>query len=94
MRKEALKCYPHEEHQIITQIQRENANVSIVTQNIDGMDQRADSDYLVELHGSLWKLRCEVDGKIFEDLKQGKYQSQNVIAVLGFVLTLFGFKIC
>ena len=75
-RKEALKCSPHEGHQIITRVQQENSNVSIVTQNIDGMHQRAGTDPVIELHGSAWRLRCEAEGKIFVDLNRGKYQSR------------------
>ena len=36
--------------------------VMIVTQNIDGMHQRAGSRAVIELHGSLWRLRCAVHG--------------------------------
>lgn len=30
-----------------------------MTQNIDGLHQRAGSDDVLELHGSLWRLRCD-----------------------------------
>lgn len=32
--------------------------LTLVTQNIDGLHQRAGSDEVLELHGSLWRLRC------------------------------------
>ena len=32
--------------------------VSILTQNIDGLHQQAGSQNVVELHGSIWKVRC------------------------------------
>ena len=73
---EALICEPHSGHEIITQVQKEKPATVIVTQNIDGMHQRAGSAHVIEIHGSAWRLRCEAEGKIFEDLNDGKYQSR------------------
>ena len=73
---EALKCIPHSGHEIITQIQDNKPNTVIITQNIDGMHQRAGTDHVVELHGSLWRLRCETEGKIIDDLDRGHYTSR------------------
>lgn len=73
---EALKCNPHIGHDIIAKVQQEKPNTTIVTQNIDGMHQRAETSHVIELHGSAWRLRCEAEGKVFEDLEYGKYQSR------------------
>ena len=70
---EALKCNPHKGHEIITQLQSRHTNIHIVTQNIDGMHQRSDSRNVIELHGSIWRMRCDIDGLVIEDLAQGKY---------------------
>ena len=35
----------------------------IITQNTDGMHQRAGSQAVLELHGSLWRLRCAKHGR-------------------------------
>jgi NAD-dependent deacetylase len=35
--------------------------VSLVTQNIDGLLDVADSPEVIEMHGSLWRLKCERD---------------------------------
>ena len=70
---EALKCNPHQGHDIITQLQNRHTNIHIVTQNIDGMHQRSDSKNVIELHGSIWRMRCDIDGLVIEDLAQGKY---------------------
>ena len=64
---EALKCNPHKGHEIITHLQNRHSNIHIVTQNIDGMHQRANSKNVIELHGSIWKMRCESEGLIIED---------------------------
>jgi NAD-dependent deacetylase len=67
-RSAVLECQPNSGHAIISQLQTHHKNTWIVTQNIDGMHQRAGSNNIVELHGSLWHLRCPEHG-IHEDLE-------------------------
>ena len=50
-------CNPNLAHEIIAQVQREKPNTAIITQNIDGLHQRAGAANVVELHGSLWRVR-------------------------------------
>ena len=40
------------------------APVTILTQNIDGLHQQAGSLSVVELHGSIWKVRCTGCGQV------------------------------
>lgn len=61
-RSSVLKCRPHAGHEVITRIQRQHPDTWIVTQNIDGMHQRAGADNVLELHGSLWRVRCPEHG--------------------------------
>jgi NAD-dependent deacetylase len=68
-RQEALKCQPHRGHEIVTAVQQKHDDVTIVTQNIDGMHQRAGSKKVIELHGSLWRVRCDVHG-VWPDLNE------------------------
>ena len=72
-RMEALKCKPHLGHTIISNIENLKKNTFIITQNIDGMHQRANSKNVIELHGSLWRLRCEKEGIVIEDKMDGKF---------------------
>ena len=65
-RKAVWDCQPHAGHFIISALEKSHPNVTVVTQNIDGMHQRAGSQEVVELHGSLWRLRCPQHG-IIED---------------------------
>jgi len=58
-RKSVLECRPHDGHMYISKIQKSHENITIATQNIDGMHQRAGTDNVIELHGSLWRLRCD-----------------------------------
>lgn len=73
---EALKCQPHRGHTIITHVQNDNSDTIVITQNIDGMHQRAKSKNVIELHGSLWRMRCESEKILKEDLDQGKYHTR------------------
>lgn len=57
-----LECQPHPGYIIISELQMHHQNIWIVTQNIDGMHQRAGNRNVIELHGSLWRLRCPRHG--------------------------------
>ena len=72
-RMEALEGTPHNGHQIIKNLEKELGQVDIITQNIDGMHQRAHSKNILELHGSLWRLRCDEDNSTINDLENYKY---------------------
>jgi len=41
--------------------------LSLITQNIDGLHQRAGSQKVIELHGSLFKTRCTSCGEVAEN---------------------------
>ncbi len=75
-RAEALKCFPHKGHDVITALQKTHPNVFIVTQNIDGMHQRAGSENVIELHGSIWRIRCEKEGWVKEDLVTSNFEKR------------------
>jgi NAD-dependent deacetylase len=36
------------------------------TQNVDGLHRKAGSRKLIEIHGNLWRVRCMVEGRVFE----------------------------
>lgn len=56
-------CAPNAGHQLIAQAEQWCAEVTVVTQNIDGLHQLAGSHAVVELHGSLWRTRCDRCGE-------------------------------
>ncbi|MBM4272797.1 MAG: NAD-dependent deacylase [Deltaproteobacteria bacterium] len=72
-RKSVLACTPHPGHFTIAELEKKHPGVYVITQNIDGMHQRAGSRNVIELHGSLWRMRCHSHG-IFEDISE-TYQS-------------------
>lgn len=61
---------PNLAHELITAVQRTVPGARIVTQNIDGLQQRAGGQDVTELHGSLWRVRCEREGRSWEELRQ------------------------
>jgi len=63
-RKSLLSCRPHVGHEILTIIENQHPQFTLVTQNIDGMHQRAGTRNVFELHGSLWRLRCPAHGTV------------------------------
>lgn len=53
------KCEPNDGHRIIAQVQAEKPGTAVITQNIDGLHGRSGAKDVVELHGSLWRVRCD-----------------------------------
>jgi NAD-dependent deacetylase sirtuin 5 len=48
-------------------LQLNGRKLSLITQNIDGLHQRAGSQKVIELHGSLFKTRCTGCGEVAEN---------------------------
>ncbi len=67
-----LACAPHAGHLHLAALQAAHPGLSIITQNTDGMHQRAGARSVIELHGSLWRMRCARHGA-FEDLAAAGY---------------------
>jgi len=65
-RADVMACQPNAAHRLIAEIQRAKPRTVIITQNIDGLLQRAGCAAVIELHGSLWRLRAS-DGTIIEN---------------------------
>lgn len=49
---------PNKAHQWISDCQRDYRNVTVITQNIDGLHQKAGSRNVIELHGSIHHYTC------------------------------------
>jgi NAD-dependent deacetylase len=68
VRREAVgKCEPNAGHRVIAEVQRAKPATAIVTQNIDGLHARAGGREVVELHGSLWRVRCDRERTVRDD---------------------------
>jgi len=56
------KCEPNAGHRLVARCEERLPRVTVVSQNIDGLHQLAGSEQVLELHGSLWRLRCDACG--------------------------------
>jgi len=52
------RAEPNAAHRAIAAWERYFERLTVITQNVDGLHQRAGSHNVVELHGSLWRVRC------------------------------------
>jgi NAD-dependent deacetylase len=73
-RASVLECAPHAGHAQLARVQARWPQVQVVTQNIDGMLQRAGVRVGAELHGSLWRLRCACG--VRADEGQGEFRTR------------------
>jgi len=67
-REKVAACAPNAGHLLIARVQKEQPGTTIITQNIDGLHQRAGATSVIELHGSLWRVRCDREGTVRPEL--------------------------
>jgi len=49
---------PNAAHDVLARWTRERPGFTLITQNVDGLHERAGAERLVRLHGSIWHVRC------------------------------------
>lgn len=62
----SLKIKPNNSHIFLEKLERKNKLKAIITQNIDGLHQKAGSKNILELHGTIYKNRCIKCGKKYD----------------------------
>ena len=60
-------CEPNPAHAALVRLAEHIAKTDVVTQNVDGLHVLAGSRSVLELHGSLWRLRCSGCGSERDD---------------------------
>jgi NAD-dependent deacetylase len=60
-------CQPNVGHRILAAWSKDRPQVTLVTQNVDGLHDEASQERLVNMHGSLWRNRCTACGRERED---------------------------
>jgi NAD-dependent protein deacetylase/lipoamidase len=68
-RQKLAECLPNPGHRALVKLERDVAELTLVTQNVDGLHSKAGSRNVQELHGSLWRLRCTSCPYKAEDLR-------------------------
>lgn len=64
---QAAEASPNPAHVSIANLQRRYEDFTLITQNVDGLHQRAGSTGVLEVHGSLWIIECRRCGTSRED---------------------------
>lgn len=62
-RKKALEVKPNRGHELLAELEK-HFDVTIVTQNVDNLHERAGSSHVIHLHGSLFESRSTLDEKL------------------------------
>jgi NAD-dependent deacetylase len=58
---------PNAAHEAIANLESPGRDVFIITQNVDDLHEKAGSHRIVHIHGSIWKVICLKDNKVYED---------------------------
>lgn len=60
-----LEAQPNAAHRFLAALEKSGRLTAVVTQNIDGLHQKAGSKRVFELHGSIWRNHCMKCGKSY-----------------------------
>ena len=60
-----LEAQPNAAHKKLAELERAGKLRAVITQNIDGLHQKAGSRNVLELHGSIWRNYCTRCGKFY-----------------------------
>ncbi len=53
---------PNSGHVALANMEKKYPHFTLITQNVDGLHEKADSHNILELHGNIWRTRCTVAG--------------------------------
>lgn len=67
-RKKALEVKPNRGHEILAELEK-HFDVTIITQNVDNLHERAGSAHVIHLHGSLFESRSTADESLVYPIK-------------------------
>ena len=51
-------CEPNRAHAVLSEWSRRYPVFTLITQNVDGLHERAGTTDVVRFHGSIWDVRC------------------------------------
>ncbi len=64
------KAAPNAGHLALAQLEsrcsQQGTRFTLITQNVDGLHQRAGSQNIIELHGNLWRTKCFLEDRVVE----------------------------
>ena len=68
-RKQLFECVPNKGHELVAKLES-FFDVSVVTQNVDDLHERAGSSKVLHLHGELKKVRSTIDPSLVYEMKE------------------------
>ena len=71
-RKLVGEASPNPGHAAIAEMERHFADFTLITQNVDGLHQRAGSRKVIELHGNILRTKCSVEDAVVENYVEGE----------------------
>ena len=66
-RERIAPALPNAAHKALVQLEIQKRNFTLITQNVDGLHDRAGSGRILKLHGDIWRLRCTACGANWPD---------------------------
>jgi NAD-dependent deacetylase len=64
------QAQPNPGHFALAEIERRHSHFTLITQNVDGLHDRAGSRNILKVHADIWTLRCSVCGREHVDLRE------------------------
>jgi len=61
------KAEPNAGHRALAQLEIAKPNFTLITQNVDGLHERAGSRRVLKLHGDIWRMQCSECGRNWPD---------------------------
>jgi NAD-dependent deacetylase len=66
-RERIAPALPNAAHRALVQLEIKKRNFTLITQNVDGLHDRAGSGRILKLHGDIWRFRCTACGANWPD---------------------------
>lgn len=69
------EVFPNDAHKALAELEQSGKLKAVITQNIDGLHQKAGSQKVIELHGTSSRfscVKCHKEGEAVEQIKAGK----------------------
>jgi NAD-dependent deacetylase len=70
-RKLIARARPNPAHQALVGLEARHADITLVTQNVDGLHHAAGSRNVLELHGNIGRARCTAEGVVVSEPPDG-----------------------